>query len=139
MAMPSGRCFGWVIGGPLTGGLAADGLATAWEQEPDVSRALPVGGDFEGVAGSRLPAARGLPAQPRGAARADETCLDGDRMAYFAGPGSERHAVLSNVGWDVNDAGLAGAPRVNGLVSAERDDRIVVAIRYLGLAPQTNA
>ena len=32
MAMPSGRFFGWVIGGTLPAALAADWLTAAWDQ-----------------------------------------------------------------------------------------------------------
>jgi glutamate/tyrosine decarboxylase-like PLP-dependent enzyme len=41
--------------------------------------------------------------------------------------------VLARAGWDVEDAGLAGAPRVNLVIGAEAHVTIVTALRMLGL------
>ena len=41
MAMPSGRFFGWVIGGSLPAALASDWLVSAWDQNAGLRYATP--------------------------------------------------------------------------------------------------
>jgi glutamate/tyrosine decarboxylase-like PLP-dependent enzyme len=54
-------------------------------------------------------------------------------MANFTCLAAARHGMLRRVGWDVEADGLAGAPRIHVVASAESHITIDVALRYLGL------
>ena len=131
MAMPSGRFFGWVIGGTLPAALAADWLVSAWDQNAGMRTPTP------GVVAAEEAAARwllellGLPA---GSAVGFVT---GATMANFSGLAAAREQVLADAGWDVSQRGLNGAPPVSVLVGGERHVTVDVALRYLGLGAPT--
>ena len=127
MAMPSGRFFGWVIGGTLPAALAADWLVSAWDQNAGMRFATPATAAAEEAAGGWILDLLGLPAG------ADVGFTTGATMANFVGLAAARDHVLGNVGWDVALAGLSGSPRVSVYVGEERHAVIDLALRYLGL------
>lgn len=127
MAMPSGRFFGWVIGGSHPAALAADWLTSAWDQNAGMRYATPGVVGAEEVAAGWLLDLLGLPA---GAAVGFVT---GATMANITGLAAGRLSVLRDVGWDVNSDGLSGAPKVRFVVGAERHGTVDLAGRYLGL------
>jgi len=134
MAMPSGRFFGWVIGGTLPAALAADWLTSAWDQNTGLRFASPGTVAAEEAAGAWLLELLGLPTG------ADVGFVTGATMANFTGLAAGRQQVLTHAGWDLDRLGLCGAPRVRVLVGAERHETIDLALRYLGLgAPVTVA
>src|SRR5687767_11387452 len=61
MAMPSGRFFGWVIGGTLPAALAADWLVSAWDQNTGLRYATPGTTGTEEAAAAWLLDLLGLP------------------------------------------------------------------------------
>ncbi|TDD70420.1 aspartate aminotransferase family protein [Jiangella aurantiaca] len=127
VATPSGRFFGFVIGGTLPAALAADWLVSAWDQNAALRAASPAGTAVDDIAAAWLLDVLGLPAQ------AGVGFVTGATMANFAGLAAARDAVLARAGWDVGARGLSGAPRVRVLAGAERHDSVDVALRYLGL------
>lgn len=128
---PSGRFYGFVIGGVLPAALAADWLTSAWDQNSGLRATSPAHAALEDLAAAWLLDLLGLPA---GAAVGFVT---GATMANFTGLAAGRDAVLARAGWDAGTRGLAGAPRVRVLVGAERHDTVDLALRYLGLgAPE---
>jgi glutamate/tyrosine decarboxylase-like PLP-dependent enzyme len=131
MAMPSGRFFGWVIGGALPAALAADWLVSAWDQNATLRYATPATAAAEEAAGGWLLELLGLPAG------SDVGFVTGATMANFSALAAARQQVLAQAGWDVNTQGLAGSPPVHILVGAERHDSVDVALRYLGLGAPT--
>jgi glutamate/tyrosine decarboxylase-like PLP-dependent enzyme len=131
MAMGSGRFFGWVIGGTLPAGLAADWLVSAWDQNTGLRYATPATAAIEEVAGAWLLDLLGLPPG------AGVGFVTGATMANFTGLAAARDAVLFKAGWDVHRDGLTGAPKVNVLVGAERHVTVDLALRYLGLGRPT--
>ena len=131
MAMPSGRFFGWVIGGALPAALAADWLTSAWDQNSTLRYATPAAVAAEEAAGGWLLDLLGLPAG------ADVGFVTGDTMANFCGLAAARQQVLAQAGWDVNTKGLNGSPRIRVIVGAERHSSVDVVLRYLGLGEPT--
>jgi glutamate/tyrosine decarboxylase-like PLP-dependent enzyme len=127
MASGSGRFYGWVFGAALPTAIAADWLVSAWDQNAILRDAMPGVVGVEEVAAGWLLDLLGLPA---GAAVGFTT---GATAANVTGLGAARHRVLDRVGWDVETAGLSGAPRVRVLAGAERHSSVDLALRYLGL------
>jgi glutamate/tyrosine decarboxylase-like PLP-dependent enzyme len=127
VATPSGRFFGFVIGGTHPAALAADWLVSAWDQNQGLRASSPAHAAVEDIAASWLLDLLGLPAQ------AAVGFVTGATMANFTGLAAARGAVLRRAGWDVDTRGLTGAPPVRVLVGEQRHDTIDLALRYLGL------
>ncbi|GAA1375310.1 pyridoxal phosphate-dependent decarboxylase family protein [Catellatospora chokoriensis] len=127
MAMPSGRFFGWVIGGTLPAALAADWLVSAWDQNATLRYATPAVAAIEEAAAAWVLDLLGLPGD------ADVGFVTGATMANFTGLAAGRQHVLAQAGWDLDTLGLTGAPRVRVIAGAERHATLDQALRYLGL------
>jgi glutamate/tyrosine decarboxylase-like PLP-dependent enzyme len=127
MAMPSGRFFGWVIGGTLPAALASDWLVSAWDQNAGLRYATPAMAAIEESAGTWLLELLGLPAG------SDVGFVTGATMANFTGMAAGRWRLLADAGWDLDRDGLSGAPRIRCFVGRERHDTVDLGLRYLGL------
>lgn len=130
VAMPSGRFFGWVIGGVLPATLAADWLTSTWDQNAGMLASSPAAAGAEWVASEWLLDLLGL---PRNSAVGFVT---GAMIANFTCLAAARHDVLRRAGWDVEGDGLHGAPSVTVIVGEERHETVDVALRFLGLGEQ---
>jgi glutamate/tyrosine decarboxylase-like PLP-dependent enzyme len=131
MAIGSGRFFGWVMGGTLPAGLAADWMVSGWDQNAGMRYSTPATAALEETAARWLLELLGLPDG------SDVGFVTGATMSNFTCLAAARHAVLSKAGWDVERDGLTGAPRIHILVGAERHDTVDLALRYLGLGRPT--
>jgi glutamate/tyrosine decarboxylase-like PLP-dependent enzyme len=131
MAMPSGRFFGWVIGGTLPAALAADWLVSTWDQNTGMRFATPGTAGAEEVAAAWLLEALGLPTG------SDVGFVTGGTMANWTGLAAGRQHVLTRAGWDLDGEGLTGAPKVHVLVGEDRHATVDLALRYLGLGRPT--
>lgn len=130
-ATPSGRFFGFVIGGAHPAALAADWLVSAWDQNFGLRMISPALAAIEDITSEWLLDLLGLPPD------AAVGFVTGTTMANFTGLAAARGAMLARAGWDVEADGLAGAPDVRVLAGAERHDTVDLAARYLGLgAPE---
>lgn len=125
--MPSGRFFGFVIGGVLPAALAADWLTSTWDQNAGLFAPTPAAGVVEEVVGGWL---KDLLRLPNGASFG---LVTGGQMATFTCLAAARHHVLAKADWDVERRGLVGAPRVRLVVGAQRHVTIDRAARFLGL------
>jgi glutamate/tyrosine decarboxylase-like PLP-dependent enzyme len=133
-ALSSPRFFGFVIGGTYPVSIAADWLVSVWDQNVGLRDITPAhSAAREAVQGWVLDLL-GLPGI------ATVGTVTGGMMANFTGLAAGRHAVLAKAGWNVEEAGLQGAPPVRVLVGQERHSTLDLALRYLGLgAAQTVA
>ncbi len=127
VAIPSGRYFGFVIGGALPAALAADWLTSAWDQNAGLVVGGPAAAVAEEIAGEWLLDLLGLPASTSFA------FVTGCQMAHVTCLAAARHAVLERAGWDVEGFGLANAPQVRVGVGGKRHVTIDRALRLLGL------
>ena len=127
IASGSGRFFGFVVGGATPAALAADWLASAWDQNAGLYVLGPAAAVVEDVAGAWAADLLGLPPQ------ASVGFVTGAQMANFTGLAAGLHAVLGRAGWDVSSAGLWGAPPVRVLAGEQRHGTIDRALRFLGV------
>ena len=126
VSSPSGRYFGFVIGGTAPAALAADWLTSTWDQNAGLYVCGPSAAVVEEVAGAWTAELLGLPAD------VSFGFVTGCQMAHVTGLAAARYRVLAHVGWDVNDQGLSGAPPVRIFVGAERHVTVDRALRLLG-------
>ncbi len=124
-AMPSGRFFGWVIGGALPVAIAADWLTSVWDQNTGSGEATPAAAAIEHVVLRWVASLLDLPA-------GSGALVTGAQMASFVGLAVARTELLRAVGWDVEVEGVTGAPRIEVVVGAERHGTIDRALRMLG-------
>lgn len=126
VAIPSGRYFGFVIGGAVPAALAADWLTSAWDQNAGLYAGGPSASVVEEVAGGWLKDLLGIPQQ------ASFAFVTGCQMANFTALAAARWHVLAQAGWDVNADGLAGSPAVRVLCGAKVHVTVTRALRLLG-------
>jgi len=127
VCIPSGRFFGFVIGGALPSSLAADWLTSTWDQNAGLYAGGPAASVVEEVCRGWLAELLGLPAQVSAA------FVTGCQMAHVTALAAARHAVLERAGWDVEADGLAGSPKITVVVGAKRHVTLDRALRLLGI------
>jgi len=127
VGMAGRRYFGFVIGGSLPAALAANWLAGAWDQNPGLFAASPIGTVLEEVCLGWLLDALRLPGGCGGA------YVTGATVANFTALAAARHAVLERAGWDVEADGLFGAPPITVVAGEEAHPSMIKALGMLGL------
>jgi glutamate/tyrosine decarboxylase-like PLP-dependent enzyme len=126
-AIPSGRFFGFVMGGTHPAALAADWLTSAWDQNAGLRSVTPAAMAVEDLAEAWVLDLLGLPRESW------IGFVTGGTMANFTCLAAARDEVLRRAGWDVGRKGLLGSPGVRVLVGEERHDSVDLVLRYLGL------
>ena len=132
VAMPSGRYFGFVIGGALPAALAGDWLTSAWDQNAGLYVGGPSASVVEQVVREWVCDLLGLPEH------SSIGLVTGTQMGSVTALAAARFRVLERAGWDVGRDGLAGGPRVRVLVGDKRHVTIDRALRLLGLGAPTS-
>jgi glutamate/tyrosine decarboxylase-like PLP-dependent enzyme len=127
VATAGGRYFGFVIGGALPAALAANWLAGAWDQNAAFSVMSPVAAKLEEIVLAWIIELFGLP----------KTCgagfVTGTTMANFSALAAARTSLLKASGWDVEENGLFGAPKIRVVVGDEVHVSLLKALALLGL------
>jgi glutamate/tyrosine decarboxylase-like PLP-dependent enzyme len=125
------RYFGFVTGGALPAALAADWLCSAWDQNACLHVMSPAAAAAEETVVGWVRELLGLPAG------ASAGIVSGAQMANVTALAAARHAVLAASGWDVEERGLQGAPRVRVLAGEEAHVTVFNALRLLGFGRAT--
>ena len=127
MASNGNRYFGFVIGGSHPAALAANWLASAWDQNAGLLATSPVNAKIETVVEKWiteiLPVAKG----------SSVGFVTGVTMANFCGLAAARTAILQNLNWDVEAQGLFGAPPITVIIGEEAHGSLLKALSMLGL------
>ncbi len=126
-ATPSGRFFGFVIGGGVPAAVAADMLTSVWDQNAGLYVAGPAASVVEEVCRGWLADLLGLPSH------ASVAFVTGAQMAHVTALAAARHHVLAQAGWDFPKDGLAGAPAIRVIVGEKRHTTVDRALRLLGI------
>jgi glutamate/tyrosine decarboxylase-like PLP-dependent enzyme len=127
VAIPGPRYFGFVIGGAVHAALAADWLTSTWDQNAGLYVGGAAAAVAEEVAGSWLADLLHL---PRATSFAFVT---GTQMAHATAMAAARNHVLAEVGWDVEEKGLTGAPAIRVFTGAKTHSTFPRALRFVGL------
>lgn len=120
------RYFGFVTGGAVPVAVAADWLASAWDQNGAMYVMSPTTAVIEDVVAGWVVELLRL---PRGASVGFVT---GCHMANFTCLAAARHEVLRRAGWNVESDGLQRAPQVTVFVGDEVHVSAVGGLRMLG-------
>ena len=121
------RYFGFVIGGALPVAIAADWLTAAWDQNGGGYVAAPALSVAEEVAAGWIKDLLGLPSG------SSVGFVTGCQMAHFTCLAAARHALLREVGWNVEADGLRDGPEVRVIAGEQAHVTVTVACRLLGL------
>ena len=130
VATAGGRYFGFVIGGTLPVAHSAHCLSGAWDQCAGLHVLSPVGEKLELVAGRWLKELLSLPAT------SGVGFVTGATMGNFTGLATARHALLKQLGWNVEAQGLFNAPEIQVVVGEEVHVSILKALSLLGLGSE---
>ncbi len=127
VAQPGPRYFGFVIGGSSESALAADWLTSAWDQNSGLYATSPALAVVEETCAKWLLDLLHLPMG------SGVGLVTGCQMAHFTCLAAARHDLLRRVGWDVEQEGLQGSPRIHVVVGDEVHVTVPRALRFLGL------
>lgn len=123
----SSRFFGYVCGGSMPVGVAADGLVSAWGQNTASSWESPAVAVMEQAVRSWCLDLLALPPE------SGVGIVTGATVANTQAIMAARHALLSRQDWDVENRGLFGAPEFPVLVGDDAHSAPLAGLRYAGL------
>jgi glutamate/tyrosine decarboxylase-like PLP-dependent enzyme len=127
MASAGPRFFGFVIGGALPAALAANWLASAWDQNAALYSSTPGVSHLEQAALRWMVDIFDLPSGTGGA------FVTGATIANFTALAAARNGVLARAGWNVEADGLFGAPSITVIAGEEAHPTVLKSLGMLGL------
>jgi glutamate/tyrosine decarboxylase-like PLP-dependent enzyme len=127
MASAGPRFFGFVMGGSLPATVAANWLATAWDQNTCYDAATPGVARVEEIARRWLLEVLDLPRESA------VGFVTGATVANFTALAAARNAVLKRHDWNVEADGLFGAPSIAVVVGEESHPTLLKSLGMLGL------
>jgi len=122
----SPRFFGYVCGGSMPVGTAADFLVSAWGQNAASSWESPSVAVIEQTVCRWCLDLMGLPAE------SGVGICTGATVANTQAIMAARDALLARQGWDAGERGLFGAPEIPVLVGADAHSAPLAGLRYAG-------
>lgn len=123
----SPRFFGYVCGGSMPVGAAADFLVTAWGQNAASSWESPSAAVIEQTVCQWCLELLGLPLD------SGVGIVSGATVANTQGIIAARDTLLQRQGWDVFENGLFGAPDMTVMIGEDAHSAPMAGIRYAGL------
>ncbi len=126
VATLGGRYFGFVTGSSLPITLAAKTLSTVWDQAPAMRVISPIGSKLETIVEQWLQQLFKLPQNTAAG------FVSGTSLANFSGLAAARFHQLEKLGWNVNEKGLNGSPKLRIITGDHAHSTVIKAISLLG-------
>lgn len=126
VAQTGGRYFGFVNGNALPITLATKWLSDIWDQNAALYVMSPIASKLESVCQRWLNQLFGLPEQTA------VGFVSGTSIATLSGLAAARFRQLQKLGWDVNQQGLFGAPKIRLILGKQTHGTVAKSISLLG-------
>ena len=130
MGNNAGRFFAWVMGGAVPAAIAADWLASAWDQNAGITATAPAVAVIEEVAGAWMLDLLELPGE------ASFGFTTGCQMAHLTALAAARRRLLLDRGWDPERRGLRGSPPLRVLSGEHGHETVDRAAQFLGIGTE---
>lgn len=122
-----GRYFGLVNGGIIPTALAAKWLNDFWDQNTPLYVTSPIVSKIEDIVEKWLKQLMNLPEQTVAG------FVSGTSIAILSGLAAGRYRIYNRLGWDINEKGLIGAPKIRIVTSKHIHGAVLKAVALLGL------
>ena len=126
VAQTGGRYFGFVNGNTLPVTLATKWLSDVWDQNAALYVMSPIASKLESICQSWLNQLFDLPEHTVAG------FVSGTSIATLSGLAAARFRQLQKLGWDVNQQGLFGAPKIRLILGKQTHGTVAKAISLLG-------
>jgi glutamate/tyrosine decarboxylase-like PLP-dependent enzyme len=126
VAQTGGRYFGFVNGNVLPVTLATKWLSDVWDQNAALYVMSPIASKLESICQNWLNQLFGLPKNTVAG------FVSGTSIATLSGLAAARFRQLQKLGWDVNQQGLFGAPKIRLILGKQTHGTVSKAISLLG-------
>ena len=129
-AQTGGRYFGFVNGGAIPVSVATKWLSDFWDQNGGLYLTSPINAKFEAICEQWLKELFNLPKSTVAG------FVSGTSTANFCGVVAARFRLLKNLGWDVNEKGLNGAPPIRIVTHLQIHSAIKKALALAGFGKE---